>query len=174
MEQDRFEIILGEFTEDLGSITKLLNDLGEAVNELNNRVIRFEEKLNNQKPTNTSIDTKPIIDIVKKSGTDILVALAGQPKNIVRKFQILLFPEKDAKLFYRVVFSRWFLMLIIALFLVNVYQFSIHWSDNQKEIKLQQLENGRIQKAWNFLYNRQGKDSKQIKRLMDSAYARSI
>ena len=28
----------------------------------------------------------------------------GQPKAVTRKFQILLFPEQDAKLFYKIVF----------------------------------------------------------------------
>jgi len=96
--------------------------------------------------------------------------VAGQPKNIVRKFQILLFPEQDAKLFYKVVFGRWFLWLTIMLLFVNVYKFSIHWSDNQKEIQLQQEENNRITKAWQFLYDQQGK---RIRQIMDSAYLRT-
>ena len=47
----------------------------------------------------------------------------------------------------------------------NLYKFSFNWSDNQKEIKLQNLETDRIKKAWNCLYFQEGKN---IKRLMDS------
>ena len=93
-----------------------------------------------------------------------------QPKSIVRKFQILLFPEKDARLFYKVVFSRWFLWLAVMLFLTNLYKWGIHYSDTQKEIKLVQVENDRIRKAWNYMYNNNGKD---VKKLMEKAYVHS-
>ena len=88
---------------------------------------------------------------------------------MTRKFQILLFPEQDAKLFYKIVFGRWLLWLTIMLFITNLYKFSINWSDNQKEIKLQNSETDRIKKAWNYLYFQEGKN---IKRLMDSAYSK--
>jgi len=127
----------------------------------------FEKKLNSPQPVNVSVDTKPFQEIIRKGITDMVLAAAAQPKNLIRKFQILLFPEQDAKLFYKVVFGRWFLMLVIMLFIVNLYKFSIHWSDNQKEIKLQQLENDKVKKAWSYLYIQQGK---AVKRLMDSAY----
>lgn len=64
-------------------------------------------------------------------------------------------------------FGRWFLLLAIMPVLTNLYKFSIHWSDNQKEVK---LENDRIKKAWHYLYSQQGKG---IKRLMDSTYIKS-
>ncbi|MBN8720705.1 hypothetical protein SAMN05444410_10252 [Hydrobacter penzbergensis] len=76
----------------------------------------------------------------------------------------------DAKLFYKVVFSRWFLWLAIMLFLTNLYKWCIHYSDNQKEIKLEQMENDRIRKSWNYMYNNNGKE---VKKLMETAYIRS-
>jgi hypothetical protein len=56
------------------------------------------------------------------------------------------------------------------LFITNLYKWSVHYNDNQKEIKLQQLETDRIKKAWDYLYLNEGKG---IKRLMDSAYNKS-
>lgn len=58
----------------------------------------------------------------------------------------------------------------VILFITNLYKWSIHWSDNQKEIKQQQLQTDRIKKAWNYLYFQEGKTNK---RLMDSAYNKS-
>src|SRR5688572_13801768 len=84
------------------------------------------------------------------------------------KFQILLFPERDARLFYKIVFGRWLVLLAIMLLINNVYKWGVHWSENQKEIKLQQLEMDRIKKAWNYLYFKRGKG---IRKLMDSAYS---
>lgn len=96
--------------------------------------------------------------------------LGSQPKNIIRKFQILLFPEQDAKLFYKIVFGRWFLMIVIALFILNVYNWGIHYTNTQKEIKLQQLENERIKRAWTYM---DLNNSKKIKATMEKAYLKS-
>jgi hypothetical protein len=97
------------------------------------------------------------------------LTVSNQPKAVTRKFQILLFPEQDAKLFYKIVFGRWFLWLTVMLFITNLYKWSVHYSDTQKEVKLQQLETDGIKKAWNYLYFTGGKS---IKRLMDSAYSK--
>ncbi|GAA0526662.1 hypothetical protein [Chitinophaga japonensis] len=167
IQKETLELVLEEFAEEQKSSTKSLNDLVTAVNRLSGKLSSFEEKLNTPKQVNVSVDTKPIQEIVRKGIADIVLAVASQPKNLVRKFQVLLFPEQDAKLFYKVVFGRWFLMLAIMLFITCFYKFSIHWSNNQKEIKLRQLENDRIKKAWNYLYYTH---DKKTKRLMDSAY----
>ncbi len=56
------------------------------------------------------------------------------------------------------------------LFITNLYKWSVHYSDNQKKIKLQQLETDRIKKAWDYLYFQ---ERKSISRLMDSTYYKS-
>lgn len=171
IEKDSLELVLEEFTEEQKLHTKTVDDLVKAVNSLSGKLTEFEGKLEKPKGIDISTDTKPIEDIVKKGIIDMKLTVAGQPKNVIRKFQLLLFPEQDAKLFYRVVFGRWFLWLVVMLFLSNLYKFGIHWSDNQKEIKLQQLENDRIKKAWYYLYYQQ---ERGVKRMMDSAYTKSF
>jgi hypothetical protein len=90
-----------------------------------------------------------------------------KPQPVIKKVQILLFPEQDAKLFYKIVFGRWFLFLVLMLLIDNLYNFTIHWSDNQKEVQREELENDRINKAWYYLYDHENKAGKK---LMDSAY----
>jgi hypothetical protein len=170
MQKETLELVLEEFAEEQKSSTKSLNDLVTAVNGLSSKLSSFEEKLNNPKQVNVSADTKPIQDIVRKGIADIALTVAARPPSLVRKFQLLLFPEQDAKLFYKIVFGRWFLALVVMLFLTNLYKFGVHWSDNQKMAKLQWLENDRIRKSWNYLYFHHGKE---IKRLMDSAYSKA-
>ncbi|MFY0255968.1 hypothetical protein ACDQ55_18665 [Chitinophaga sp. 30R24] len=170
IEKDSLELVLEEFAEEQKLHTKTVDDLVKAVNGLSSKFAEFEGKLEKPKELSISTDTNPIQEIVKKGIKDMRLVVATQPKNVIRKFQLLLFPEQDAKLFYRVVFGRWFLWLVVMLLLTNLYKFSIHWSENQKEIKLHQLENDRIKKAWNYLYSQQGKG---IKRLMDSAYLKN-
>lgn len=56
------------------------------------------------------------------------------------------------------------------LFITNLYKWSIHWSDDQKKIKLRNLEPDWVKKAWNYQYFQEGKS---IKLLMGSVYCKS-
>ena len=141
-----------------------------VVNGLSGKFKELEQKIEKQKAVNVSADTKPIQDIVRKGIIDISLTVAAQPKSIVKKFQILLFPEQDRKLFYKVVFGRWLILLAIMLLITNLYKWGVHWSDNQKMIQVEQIGNDRILRAWGYLYDWEGKAGK---RLMDSAYFKS-
>jgi hypothetical protein len=57
-----------------------------------------------------------------------------------------------------------------VLLIANLYNFSVHWSDNQKDIQREELQNDRIKKAWNYLYEHARKTGKQE---MDSAYTKT-
>ena len=169
-EKDTLQLVLEEYTQEQVGNTKAVNDLITAVNGLSGKFKEFEEKIEKPKSVNVSTDTRPIQDIVRKGITDISLTVAAQPKSIVKKFQILLFPEQDRKLFYKVVFGRWLVLLTVMFFITNVYKWGVHWSDNQKEIQQEQLQNDRILKAWGYLYDMEGKTGK---RLMDSAYSKA-
>ena len=172
IEKETLGLVLEEFTQEQKTTNQTINDLIAAVNAIGSKVDDVKKELDNPKSKSVSVttDTKPIQQIMQKGLTDVKLMIGTQPKCIIRKFQILLFPERDAKLFYKVVFSRWFLWLVIMLFLTNLYKWGIHYSDNQKEIKLEQIENDRIRKSWNYMYNNNGKE---VKRLMEKAYLAS-
>lgn len=170
IEKETLGLVLEEFTQEQKTTNQTINNLVAAVNSISSKVDNFKQELDNPKSVSVTTDTKPIQQIMQKGFSDIKLLIGTQPKSIVRKFQILLFPEQDAKLFYKVVFSRWFLWLAIMLFLTNLYKWGIDYSDNQKEIKLEQIENDRIRKSWNYMYNNNGKE---VKRLMEKAYVNS-
>ncbi len=170
IEKETLGLVLEEFTQEQKTTNLAINDLVAAVNAISSKVEDFRNELNKPKAATVIADTRPVQQIVQKGLTDIRIMISTQPKNIVRKFQILLFPERDARLFYKVVFSRWFLWLAIMLFLTNLYKWGIHYSENQKEIKLVQVENDRIRKAWDYMYNHNGKE---VRKAMEKAYARS-
>jgi hypothetical protein len=169
-EKDTLQLVLEEYTQEQVGNTKAVNDLITVVNGLTGKIKEFEEKIEKPKAVNVSTDTRTIQDIVRKGIIEISLTVAAQPKSIVKKFQILLFPEQDAKLFYKVVFGRWLLLLTIMLFITNLYKWGIHWSDNQKEVQHEQVENDRINNARFYLYKNEGK---AVRRLMDSAYFKS-
>jgi hypothetical protein len=169
-EKETLQLVLEEHTQEQANNTKAVNDLVAAVNLLTGKVKEFDEKMDKPKPIIVSADTRPIQEIMKKGITDMKLTVGTKPQPVVKKFQLLLFPEQDAKLFYKIVFGRWFLFLVLMLLIINLYNFSVHWSDNQKEVQREELENDRIKKAWNYLYQQEGKAGK---RLMDSVYAKS-
>jgi hypothetical protein len=169
-QRDTFELVLKEILDEQQKANKINADNIAAINRLATTVTNFNERLANLKIISPPVSTKPYEEIIKNGVLDIQSTLNNQSQTVPRKFQILLFPEQDAKLFYKIVFGRWFLWLTLMLFITNLYKWSVHYSDNQKEIKLQQLETDKIKKAWNYLYFQEGKT---IRRTMDSAYNRS-
>ena len=169
-EKDTLELVLKEMLQEQQSANKISIDQVAAINQLAVTVNSFNERLQNLKIISPPIGIKHLEEIIKKGIADLQMTAASQPKNVTRKFQILLFPEQDAKLFYKIVFGRWFMWLAVMLFIANLYKFSIHWSDNQKEIKYQELQTDRVKKAWDYFYFQEGK---VVRRLMDSAYIKS-
>ena len=169
-ERDTLEIVLKEMLQEQQSANKINIDQVAAINKLTKTVNSFDERLANLKIISPPIGTKSLEEIIKNGIINMQLTAASQPKNVTRKFQILLFPEQDAKLFYKVVFGRWFLWLTAMLFIMSFYKWSVHWSDNQKEIKEQQLQTDRIKKAWDYFYFQEGK---VVRRSMDSAYIKS-
>jgi len=169
-EKDTLQLVLEEYAQEQAENTKAVNELKAVVTGLTGKIKDFEEKIEKPKSVTVSTDTRPIQDIVKKGIAEMKFTVGTRPQPVVKKVQFLLFPERDAKLFYKVVFGRWFLSLVIIYFIGNLYDWAVHWSDNEKEIKQVQLQNDRFRKAWGYSYGHQGKAGK---RLMDSAYIKA-
>jgi hypothetical protein len=169
-QRDTLELVLKEILDEQQKANKINAGQVAAIGQLTIKVNSFNERLENLKIIPPPLSTKPYEEIIRKGITDMQFTVGNQPKTLTRKFQILLFPEQDAKLFYKIVFGRWFLWLVIMLFITNLYKWGINWSDNQKEIKQLQLQTDRIKKAWNYLYFQ---DGKTFRRLMDREYNKS-
>jgi len=169
-EKETFLLVVGELAQEQVNNTKTVNDLVTAVNVLTGKIDELNAKVDKPKPVIVSADTRPAQEIMNKGVADMKIIVGTKPQPEVKKFQIQLFPERDAKLFYKIVFGRWFLFLVLMLLITDLYNFSIHWSDNQKEVQQEELENDRIKKAWYYLYEHYGRAEKK---LMDSAYYKS-
>lgn len=167
-ESTNLELVLEEFTREQRSQIKLINDLTISVETLVERIISIELEIQKSKQDFLFLKTKDVSEIINKGIIEMqLIALNQQKKPIINRIQLLLFPEQDSKLFYKIIFGRWFLWLTIMLLLTNLYKFGVHWNDNQREIKLRLLEHDRIEKSWNYLYLN---GSKGIKKIMDTIY----
>lgn len=171
IDQEGLQLVLEEMTKEQQLNSKTINDLIEVVNGLTVKFSAFEETLTKPKEISVTVDSRPVHEIVRKGLTDIRLIAAGQPKLVVRKFQILLFPEQDAKLFYKIVFGRWFLWLTVMLFLTVLYKYGIHWNDTHARVEQLKKENDRIKRAWDILYKSANKGTK---RAMDTAYLKTV
>ncbi len=171
IERDTLQLVLEEFTLEQKTNNQHIEALITAVKNVENKIDVNKKEHKIEKNVSEQLDIKQIETILQKGFLDIKYMIGRQPKSMVRKFQILLFPEQDAKLFYKIVFGRWFLWLAIMVALSNLYNWGIHYSDNNKEIELQQIQNDRIRKAWEYMYVN---NNKETKKLMKKAYANSI
>jgi ferric iron reductase protein FhuF len=183
---ENFEFLINELTKGQGQLREATNDLVSAVNSstfkvdilqnsigqlINEKFKGFEtlleQKMVNSKNVNQQADTNSLQAALKKSIVDLRLMLSTYPKGITKKFQILLFPEQDAKLFYKIVFGRWFMWLAMMLALVLLYKSTIHYIDSHKQVMLEIEQNDRIRKSWNYLYDQANKKGK---RQMDSVF----
>lgn len=171
IEQETLQLVLEEFTQEQKTNNQHIEALIIAVNNVENKIDEFKKEDKAEKNISEPLDIKPIEAILQKGVLDIKFMIGRQPKSIIRKFQILLFPEQDAKLFYKIVFGRWFLWLALMLAINNLYNWGMHYSDNKKEVEMRQIQNDRIRKAWEYMY---ANNDKEIKKLMKKAYINSV
>ena len=171
IEIETLQLVLEEFTLEQKTNNQHIEALITVVKNVENKIDVFKNEYKNEKNVSEQLDIKQIVAILQKGFLDIKYMIGRQPKSIVRKFQILLFPEQDAKLFYKIVFGRWFLWLAIMAALSNLYNWGIHYNDNNKEIEMQQTQNDRIRKAWKYMYDN---NNKETKNLMKKAYLNSV
>ena len=170
-ENEALKMLLEEFTGEQQTNNKTLDDLVKSVNQLSDKVSQMEEKLAKPEPVQVTVNADRVQKTVNDGIATMKVLAAAKPRPLVRKFQILLFPEQDARLFYKIVFGRWFLMLVILFGLSCLYRFAIHWNDNRQIVKIEQLETDRIRKAWDYLYKNQ---DRKIRKLMEAALIRTL
>lgn len=163
---ENFEILINELSEEQKLQTKTTGDLVNAINNLTNKLNKLEEFFTNRKEVYSMNDINPLKEILRKAIIDIKSTLLSQPKSTVKKYQILLFPEQEARLFYKIVFGRWFLMIVIALFLHLTYRAISQAQEIKKQIEIEAQKNDPVIKAWYYLYQQ---NNKGVRKLMDSA-----
>lgn len=96
-EKETFQLVIEEYTQELANNTKAVNDQVSAFNGLSAKITELEAKIDKPKPVIVSADTGPIQEIVRKGITDMKITVGTKPQPVVKKYQILLFPEQDPK-----------------------------------------------------------------------------
>lgn len=151
---ENMQIILNEFGEDIKAVQKNVFDMKTEIGTLRQTVLGFQELVKKQNVTATT-DTEPIQEILKSGMQKMLLITSRWPKVEIKRWQILLFPEQDAKLFYKIVFGHWFLWLVISFAIASFYKLGSQWIEKRRdiEISIRQQKNAHIIKAWYSLYD---------------------
>ena len=115
------ELVLKEMLEEQQKANQLSIDQVSAINQLANRVNSFNEKLENQAIISPPVATKPIEDVLQTGIAKMEMIVASQPKNVIKKNQILLYPEQHADLFYKIIFKSWVPIFAVMLLIDRVH-----------------------------------------------------
>lgn len=165
--QENLTILLEEFTRDQQVNNQALQNLRQSIDMVLHNQDDVLQQLRENSARDTHDDPMKISEIIRKTMIYCYES-AGQSRPVVKQVRFQLFPETDAKMFYKIVFGRWFLMLVILFALACLYRFYVHKSDNNFKIELKKAECKRLKKAWNSLYQIQ---NTRGKRKMDKIYA---
>jgi hypothetical protein len=162
-ENDMTKMVLEEISTEVHTLNQNISDVIVALNVLPEKIDRLKQEL--QQPVTVKTDLTRL-EHIEDSLRVLHNTVAELNYHKKRPFQILLFPEQDRKLFYRIVFGRWLLYLLIMLVLNHTYKWAIHYTDKKTELQFETLKTDRIHKAWIELYNSRNKN---LKKLMDKA-----
>ena len=167
LDKDTLQLVLEEFTVEQKTTNQNIGELIIAIDNLGKKLDGFNERQASKSEVPVSIDIAPVKSALEKGFLDIKYMIGQEPKSITRKLQILLFPEQDAKLFYKIVFGRWFLLAMVLFALKFTYSWGIAYTQTMKEVEMQHLGNDKIKKAWDYMYKHNGKATKTM---MDKVY----
>jgi hypothetical protein len=167
METEIMQTVLNEVLEELKELKQQVAKLMAVVADLTNEVDDFELKLSNIKVSAPPTNLEPITSTVKEGIFRLQGIIGEQPKSITRQYRILLFPEHDARDYYRIVFGRLFFWMMI--FLVATYFFSLgkQFIDSNTAVRYKAAESYQYRKAWIYLYNN---SKKAVRGNMDSVW----
>jgi len=136
MQTATLETVLKEVLEEQQTNNQSIQELTSKVAMLINKVSAFEENQQNLKITAPPADTSRLEKIAANHFLEYCRLLEAHPKNIVRQFRLVLFPESNTDRYYKIVFGRlipWSFGLIAVLLLISLgKQYTSSWSNVQE------------------------------------------
>ena len=162
MGNDLLELVLRELLAEQQKANDTAVEQAAILSQIAARLKVLEENTGKSVTTPAPINTMAVEKIIQKGMLDMRLIVDSQPKNVVRKVQVLLFPEQNTALYCRIVFGRWVFWLVVMLCITDLYKWAIHWSDNQKELQYQEQLNKQIAKPCILPNRQQGRESKKV------------
>ncbi len=147
MESEIIETVLKEILEEIRIIHQENAEKENYAADIRDKIQLLEKALYRQEIKQPEINLLPLQLQLDSSTKSIGKAIREQPKNVIRKIQILLFPESGAREYYGLVFGRLFFWMMM--FLLATYMFSLakQFIDNWKEVTERKNELIQLHKA---------------------------
>ncbi len=166
METEIIESVLKEILEEQKAGLQVNRELSANIDNLTSKMEGVYQKLELQKAPLPPADTKLMQSIISTGIRQIQQTVEAQPKNIVRQFRFLLFPEQLAEQYYRIVFGR--LLFWMMIFLLATYLFVLGKQGIQSWERVQEenLEANHARNAFDYLYKYAGKEDR--KKMIDA------
>ncbi len=166
-----------EIMELLKAVLQEQKESTRLLKDNKNNFAKLEEQLQAQwikeegNASAANIDFKPVIEAVEKGMETIQSSLTAQLKNVPVTKRILLFPEQDAREYYRIVFGRFFFWMLMFLLSAYVFVLGKQAIQGWQNLRLNEAENSRYKSAWQEMYKTEGK---QVRKRMDSMWRNAI
>jgi hypothetical protein len=165
MGSDMLELVLRELLAEQQKGNEIIAAQKSMLSQMEARFKKLEENVRVPVAAPSALNTKPLEEIVKRGIASMQLIVDDQPKSVIRKVQVLLFPEHNTALYCKLVFGRWVFWLVVMLAITDIYKWAVHWSDNQKELQQQEQLNSRLAKP-RILPGRQ--EGKEVRKPIDS------
>ena len=141
MEDEIIETVLKEILDEIKMIHQQNAEREKDTEDIKKKIQSIEEKLLSPETKSPQINLLPLQLQLESDIKKIERIFNEQPKNVIYKKQILLFPEYRAREYYKLVFGRllfWMMMFLLAFYLFSLgRQFIDNWKEiRQKEIIL--------------------------------------
>ena len=120
MDKDIMETVLTEILEEQKKSNLLISKNTQVLVEHDKRLSAIDNKLDNKLLAPVPTDTKQVERLIAEGVNKTTSIVADQPKQVIHQTRILLFPEHDARGYYKIVFGRilgWFVLVLIATYL---------------------------------------------------------
>ena len=140
MEDEIIETVLKEILDEIRIIHEQNVGRRKYEEDFKNKLESIEKKLLSVETKSSGINLLQLQ--LESNAKKIEKIINEQPKNIIHKRQILLFPEYGAREYYKLVFGRlifWMMMFLLAFYLFSLgKQFIDDWTEvRQREIPIQ-------------------------------------
>jgi hypothetical protein len=168
-QEDNLPVSSNKLRDVMEKVDEEIEATKKEITSISDRIGKVE-KDNDERKKLPELDIEQSLKTIQDSIRQISFDIKTQLEKAGRIIKIQLFPEQDRKLFYKIVFGRWFIILAVMLAIRCLYLWGINRNDNQRIVTLKLIEAQKMNKAWDYMYHHA---DRKTRRMMDSAVIKS-
>jgi hypothetical protein len=169
MEKEKIELILEDILDELKTVNSAMQEQKKKCLQYEGKIAAIEKGFSQLNTVEPPINTDALKSAIADAFIDIKLPKKQHAQPIIRQWRILLFPEQCSKEYYRVIF-RLIMWEMLVFVIVVLFVLGKQALENNKEVKLKQIENNLYKNAWNYMYD---EENKQGKKKMEDAWWKS-